>query len=320
MIKQMRLGIVLLFTLGVFNSTAQKLDLIVDTDTGNEMDDLYALTRAVLDTNINMVGVVSAHFNNPQLVTDDMWHIYKTKDINTVGIGQDLNEKLLESLGRIDIPHPVGASKMVGYAWGFYEGAQIPKAAGIDFIIETAKTYSEDRKLNISIFGPATNVAAAILTAPEIIPNIKVYMLGTRYDAITGVWNKNSFNARNDLNALDVLFNTEGLDLIMLPISMVDRFIFEKKKTLEHLENINTENAKILAKRWSEINGGANENWIMWDLALVEAIVNPSFAVLDQRTTPPENTQRNIGVYTKIDEDAMHDDFWKAYKKHGDIE
>ena len=67
-----------------------------------------------------------------------------------------------------------------------------------------------------------------------------------------------------------------------------------------------------MAKRWSEINGGANENWIMWDLALVEAIVNPSFAVLDQRTTPPENTQRTIGVYTKIDEDAMRDDFWNA--------
>lgn len=245
-----------------------------------------------------------------------MWHIYKTKDINTVGIGQDLNERLLRSLGRIDIPHPVGASKMVGYAWGFYEGAQIPKAAGIDFIIDKALGYSPENKLNISIFGPATNVAAAILTNPAIIPNIKVYMLGTRYDEVTGVWNKNSFNARNDLNALDVLFNTEGLDLVMLPISMVDRFKFEKKKTLEHLGNINTENAKILAKRWSEINGGSNENWIMWDLALVEAIVNPSFAVLDQRTTPPENTQRTIGVYTKIDEDAMRNDFWEVYKEY----
>lgn len=307
--------IVLGFNLWV-NATAQKIDLIIDTDTGNEMDDLYALTRAVLDTNINTIGVVSAHFNNPQLVTDDMWHIYKTKDINTVGIGQDLNERLLRSLGRIDIPHPVGASKMVGYAWGFYEGAQIPKAAGIDFIIDKALGYSPENKLNISIFGPATNVAAAILTNPAIIPNIKVYMLGTRYDEVTGVWNKNSFNARNDLNALDVLFNTVGLDLVMLPISMVDQFVFEKKKTLEHLGNINSENAKILAKRWSEINGGANENWIMWDLALVEAIVNPSFAVLDQRTTPPENTQRTIGVFTKIDEDAMRDDFWNVYNKH----
>lgn len=56
--------IVLGFNLWV-NATAQKIDLIIDTDTGNEMDDLYALTRAVLDTNINTIGVVSAHFNNP---------------------------------------------------------------------------------------------------------------------------------------------------------------------------------------------------------------------------------------------------------------
>lgn len=262
MTKKKRLGIALLLSFVFFKGMAQKVDLIIDADTGNEMDDLYALTRAVIDTNINMVGVVSAHFNNAQLVTDEMWHIYKTDDINTVAISQELNERLLKSLDKMQVPHPVGASKMVGYAWGYYEGAQIPKAAGIDFIIARAKKYSSENKLNISVFGPATNVAAAILTAPEIVPNIRVYMVGTRYDPKNKVWNKSDFNVRNDLNAMDILFNTKGLDLIMLPVNLIETFKFDRKESIGSLDKIGTENAKILARRWSEMIG-SGATWTM---------------------------------------------------------
>jgi len=37
-------------------------------------------------------------------------------------------------------------------------------------------------------------------------------------------------------------------------------------------------------------------------------------AQLKTVTTPPENNQRNIRAYIKIDEKALADDFWKALK------
>jgi hypothetical protein len=33
------------------------------------------------------------------------------------------------------------------------------------------------------------------------------------------------------------------------------------------------------------------------------------------RNTPPENTPRNIYVYTEIDSKAIMDDFWKVFLK-----
>jgi len=53
---------------------------------------------------------------------------------------------------------------------------------------------------------------------------------------------------------------------------------------------------------------------VMWDLALVEAYLNPALAQLKTVTTPPENKQRNIRAYIKIEEKALSNDFWKALK------
>ena len=52
----------------------------------------------------------------------------------------------------------------------------------------------------------------------------------------------------------------------------------------------------------------------MWDLALVEAYLKPTLAEIEKVTTPPENKQREIRAYVKIDEKALADDFWKVLK------
>jgi purine nucleosidase len=43
----------------------------------------------------------------------------------------------------------------------------------------------------------------------------------------------------------------------------------------------------------------------MWDLALVEAYLNPDMSIIKEVLTPPENTQRIIKVYTKIDNESL---------------
>lgn len=292
---------------GVF---AQKTEIIIDADTGNEMDDLYAIVQAILDEKIDVKAIVSAHFNNTQLLTDSLWHIYPTKNINTVQISQDENEKLLESLDRRDIPHPLGCDRIVGYAWGYYEGAPIPRSPGVDYIIQEAKKASETNKCNIVCLGAVTNVAAAILLDSALAQNIRLYILSMKYDAKRKVWNKNSFNARNDINALDIILNCKNLELYVIPGQVSRNLVFERKKTIEKLSAIEHPVCKILTRRWDEVNAG--KTWIMWDLALIEAITNPDFATLQKAKTPPENTQRQINVYTEIDVQKMKADFWKT--------
>ena len=60
----------------------------------------------------------------------------------------------------------------------------------------------------------------------------------------------------------------------------------------------------------------ANEKrWIMWDIAIIEALVDPEVAVKKQVLTPPENVQRIVEVYAEIDAAAMQENYWKAMRK-----
>ncbi|HMP31239.1 MAG TPA: hypothetical protein PKD85_16660, partial [Saprospiraceae bacterium] len=86
-----------------------------------------------------------------------------------------------------------------------------------------------------------------------------------------------------------------------------------RKDAFERLNLANPVEA-ILKKRWDEHFPKA-DNWVMWDLAVVEAYLLPQYCTINQVTTPPENTQRQVKVYTKIDEEVMAEDFWSRLRK-----
>ena len=296
----------------------QPTKIILDADTGNEMDDLYAIVKAIRDPALEVTALISGHFNNAQLLTDSMWHIYPTRGINTVQISQRENERLLAGMGRTDIPHPMGADRMIGYAWGQYEGVAPPAAPGVDYIVEQARRTSPEDKLVVVGLGAATNVAAAILTDSTIAPNIRLYTLNMKMDMDQRVWNKNSFNARNDTNGLDVLLNCRELEMYIMPGNVARPLVFDRKTSEQKLipsggaDSTSAVN-NILAQRWEETGRGAHSEHIMWDVALIEAIIHPELATLEELPTPPENVDRTLKVYTDIEAERMRADFWESF-------
>ena len=52
----------------------------------------------------------------------------------------------------------------------------------------------------------------------------------------------------------------------------------------------------------------------MWDVAIIEALAYPELSSIKPFTTPPENTQRNIGIHTYIQVNVMKENFWNALK------
>ena len=88
------LTILFLSFLFIFSASAQKQKVWFDTDMGNEMDDIFALSRMLMETDkYDIVGVSSAHFNNADLVVFDKWNQYPTKGINTVKISKNASRK-----------------------------------------------------------------------------------------------------------------------------------------------------------------------------------------------------------------------------------
>ncbi len=289
---------------------AQKQKVWLDADTGNEMDDLYAIVRLIKDDSVDLIGLSSAHFNNADLNVFEKWNAYHTSGLVTVEESQRLNEQILGALDRLDIPHPLGADRQIGRAWGQQDIRPSPASKAI---IKAVKSLSEEEILDILTLGPLTNVASAIMEAPEIVPYIKLYALGAKCHPESKVWNKSEFNIRNDLNAFDYLLDFDGLEMIVMPLEAAFPLQFDREETYDSL-NDNIEVEKILADRWREHNP-QDKKRVMWDLALVAAYLNPDLSSIETTITPPENVQRSIKVYVKIDEKALEEDFYRVLKK-----
>jgi purine nucleosidase len=182
---------ILLFVFLIFSeqSFCQKQKVWLDADTGNEMDDLYAIVRLVKEPSVELVGLSSVHFNNPDLLVFDKWNAYDSKGLNTVAESQRLNEQILKALGKMEISHPLGADRQIGRAWG-QEDARNSEAAQV--IIQAVKSLSENEKLDILTIGAMTNIASALILAPEIKSRIRCFSLGAQYNPKTKVWIKES--------------------------------------------------------------------------------------------------------------------------------
>ncbi len=295
------------FLLSSPNFAQQKVWL--DSDTGNEMDDLYAIAYLVKAPGIELIGLSSAHFNNADLNVFEKWNAYDTDSLEPVKESQRLNEEILGALDRLDIPHPLGAERQIGRAWGQQDPRDSPAAQAI---INAARDLSEGEQLHVITLGAMTNIASALILAPDILSKIKLFSLGSWYTPESRAWNKSEFNIRCDLNAFDYLLNLEGLDFTIMTTTTAFDLKFDRDQTYDRLnEEVAIE--KILADRWRTHNPN-DKTRVMWDLALVMAYMNPDWATVSQVMTPPENKPRIVNIYTEIDADTMESDFWKLLK------
>lgn len=289
---------------------AQKQKVWLDSDTGNEMDDLYAIVRLLKEPAVEVVGLSSAHFNNPDLLVFEKWNAYDTKGLNTLEDSQRLNELILNTMDLAHIPHPKGADRQIGRAWGGSEPRDSPAAQQI---IRIAKSLPAGEKLDILTLGALTNIASAIILDPEILPKVRVFSLGARYSQQTRAWSKNEFNIRNDLNAFDFLLDLKDLDFTVMPLDTAFPLQFDREETYKNTDDtIPIE--KILADRWREQNP-QDKTRVMWDLALVQAYLLPQHSEMLLVNSPPENKSFTLRIYSKIDRDTLVEDFWKVLKQ-----
>ncbi len=295
-----------MFCFNVFNGNAQIKDnsipLIIDADTANEVDDLYAIVRAIEEPKFDLIGINSAQFHTSPLASG-----------NSVKESQKLNEEIIALMNVKDIPLPLGSNvPLTEY------GVAVSSEAS-QFIIKAAHQMVGDQKLNVVILGPCTNVASAILEDPTIIPKVHVHYLGFWHSPATNVYDKKEFNSGNDPIAVEVLLNTKELEFTVMTASTSQHLIFTKKDVDAHLKN-KTGIAEYLLRRWESFDRWWTKNdpekteWVMWDVAIIEALAHPELTTIKQLPTPPENTRRTIGIYTDLDVDEMTQRFWKSLR------
>jgi inosine-uridine nucleoside N-ribohydrolase len=280
------------------SQTDNRIKIIIDADTANEVDDLFALAGAMASDSFDILGITSAQFHTSKLGFD-----------STVRESQKLNEDLVRLAGRTDIPLPLGANGPILAM----NQANISPAS--KFIVDQANALSEGDSLVLVVLGSCTNIASAILQDPGIIPKIRVHYLGIWHNPETNEYDKNEFNSGNDTLAVDLLLSTPGLDLSIMSATTSQYLVFDKDMTRNELAD-NGELGEYLMNRWDTFHrwwkpqDTAKQKWIMWDVAILESIAAPDLAEKKIFLTPADLGGRPVTIYTKIDQGEMEKRFW----------
>ncbi len=275
-------------------------EVIIDSDAGNEMDDLFALARALSAEDLKVTGISSVQ-----------WGFHEDAGDSSLRVSQRLIEQLLHLMEKTSVPHPRGADKKL---WFFGVPVAKPSEAA-QFILTRGREASGRKKLNVVCLGALTNIASAIIIDTTIAENIRLYCLSMNYNPKGKIWNKNEFNAKNDLDALDYCLNRGDLEMHIMPASTASKLKFNYEETYQ-LMKADTGVWKFLINRWDN-KFPNNKEWTMWDVALIEALIDPDFARREQVLAPPENKQRPIGVYTYINSTLMEADYWSSVMREG---
>ena len=283
-------------------SDNESISLIIDADTANEVDDLYAIVRALQEPSFKVLGITSAQFHTSPLASK-----------NTVQESQEINEEIAFLMRKEYVPLPVGSNIPL------IDSLTPSISEASNFIVDQAQRFQKDNPLDIVILGSCTNVASAILQDPTISTKIRVHYVGFWHDTTTNSYDKKEFNSDNDPIAVDVLLNTKELDLNVMTATTSQKLVFNKQEVDLHLKG--KEGIKdYLVKRWESYErwwtkeDPEKAHWIMWDVALIEALARPELVKKGYFKTPDENTPRNITIYTKIDVEQMTEDFWQSLK------
>lgn len=240
------------------------IDLILDTDTYNEIDDQYALAYALLSPEqLNLKGVYAAPFHNEKSEGPED------------GMLKSFDE-IMNILSLMDKKNLSGIVKHGSRGYLADEASpQTSEAAG--HLIALARNYTADNPLHVVAIGAITNIASALLLDPSIKERIVVVWLGGH--ALH--WpDCKEFNLIQDVAAARVVFSS-GVRLIQLPCMGVvselrvtgpelDHHLLGKNKLCDYLVKVTTEEGQ---------NGSPYQTWsrVLWDVSAVACLLHPSY-------------------------------------------
>jgi inosine-uridine nucleoside N-ribohydrolase len=263
---------------------AGQVRMVLDTDTYNEIDDQFALVYTLLSPErMTCEAIYAAPFHNQRSSGpgDGMLRSYEE-------IG-----RVLERLGRA----PDGFVYQGSTAWLPAPDQPVPSAAADDLI---ARARADgDGPLYAVAIGAITNIASALLTAPDIAERIVVVWLGGQP---SGWHHTREFNLSQDLPAARVLFDS-GVALVRIPCINV----------AEHLRTTQAEMERFVKGRGAigdylfEIFSGYYDQHYarskeIWDIGPIAWLVDPAWVettlvhspILTNQQTWSHDSQRHL--------------------------
>ena len=280
------------FCFVTFSATAQynKKHIILDADTDNEVDDLFAISRALLESSWSITALNATQWQSSQ------WAAAQSMEN-----GYRLNQAIATHIGAKVLQRRGGEGRM--YDWG----DKARHSAAAYEIIKQAKAMPEGQQLTVVALGALTNVASAIFIDPTIEGKLNLYWLGTSYDFENQLLGITDFNCMMDIQALFIMLKS-SVNMHIIPVSEANRFTFNYDETNDKLRGKH-KLGDMLMNRWVDHSDGGKNQRVLWDLALIEAMIHPEYVTEVPVKLSPEFGNRTVNFYKDINAEAMKKDF-----------
>lgn len=201
------------------------VDMVLDTDTFNEIDDQYALAYILRNADkLNLVQVYAAPFLNEKSVgpedgMEKSYHeVHKILELEGSRVGMPVFRGARHFL--VDLNKDLEINK-AEYAQIQYDRDNEAAKA----LVELAKKYSKEQPLYVVEIAAITNIATALLMAPEIAENLVIVWLGGTSLHRPGL---DEFNHMQDKLAGRIVFESAA-KFVQLPcMGIVEHFSISK--------------------------------------------------------------------------------------------
>ena len=286
-----------------------KIDVVLDTDTYNEVDDQFALCYMLsYPEKLNIKAIYAAPFLNTR----------SSSPLDGMEKSYDEIMKLLTLTGKEELKSIVykGSQKFLDD-----ENTPVESNAARD-LVQRAKGYSPENPLYVVAIGAITNVASALLLAPEIAENIVVVWLGGH---ATHWEHTREFNMFQDVAAARIVMGC-ACPFVQLPcMGVVDNFMLPLCEIELYLKGKNAvgtflaENVKNAVRHVDENKAPSR---VIWDVTAVAWLLNDNERFMQCKVIPcpvPEydNTysycegRKPITYAYHIDRDTLAGDMYR---------
>lgn len=282
------------------------VDIVIDSDTYNEVDDQFAIAYALTShEHMNVKAIYAAPFHNEHSSgpEDGMVKSY---------------EEILRLLERMSISADGFVYK--GSTSYLPERTSAVKSEAVDDLIAKSKQYTPENRLYVLAIGAITNIASALITDPTLVDRIVVVWLGGH----ALYWpHAVEFNLKQDPLSAAVVCDS-GVPLVLVPCLPVASHTLTTRAELEHCLDTNNPLSALLLQRFVERVGEeysiAKE---IWDVAPFGWLVNDKWAssYLDHSPVVQPDSRYSIDrrrhlirVIDRIDRNGMFNDMFEKLR------
>ena len=301
-----------------------RLRVVIDTDAANEIDDQFALAWALLSpAQLDVLAVYAAPFSFAHRRAALSLAPADCAPFNPPAVGMQRSyDEIIKVYGKLGLP---SAGRVWRGSVDYLQSITEPmRSDAVDHLIATARSGLPQQPLYVLALGCVTNIANALLLAPDIVDRIVVVWTSGFPSHAPHV--NNSFNLEQDLPASQWLLDS-GVPHVYLPgyhvgaqlrlsLPEVERYVKGRGPIGDYLHQLFTHNPL-----WSMLgtDGSKPNSWVIWDVINIAWMLNPQWVPSELVRTPrldadlrwqPDATRHLMREAYGVQRDAIFNDLF----------